>query len=296
MTTKQHTGVASALPDDFVAGGLADDFDGIIREVRYCVWDYQGKVDPPVLASRLKIERTDLPADAEEEEKWVIHYASAGSLEFFRPAQTLDEGETAEEGWFAKQVGKREQLTNNTNWAQFLRSVVDAQFPRNKFAADVRFLEGVKGHFNRLPKDKKGGEFKPRDGQENKKPSDVLCITRFDGFVDGTTASKPNGQAGKPTSAPQVAASTSATSTPATPASGGSIDAKLIDIVKAVVKPGADPIKKTALSGEVLKRMKGDKDVNAAVKRVTTTEFLSNLTDHMILFDADAGTVQNLGE
>ena len=258
--TKQQTDspLASLLPDEMVAGGLADDFDGI--------------------------ERLDVGKEADDDERFIHQFWSAGNMDHFRPSMDGKEptGGTGMEigpGVYAIRVGQRTALNNNTNAAQLMRSLLDAQFPREKFSPDVRFMEGLKGHWNRLPPDKKGGQFKDQTPEQRDKASkrDVLCLTRFDGFD----------KAG-PTGSSSTASGTSKTST----ASASSVDDKLVAIVTATVKPGAPAIKKTALSGAVLKAAKGDKDVNAMVKRVTNTDFLEGLAEHNILFDAEAGTVE----
>lgn len=306
MATKQNESmVASLLPDEMVAGGLADDFDGIVRVARYAPFDYQGTVDPPVLSIELTIER--LEDGLEDDEKMVTQNWSAGDMKNFRPSTdgvnpTGEESVTDEEGnvttkiapgYFAVRVGQRTALNNNTNAAQLMRSILDAQFPRDKFSPDIRFIEGIKGHWNRLPPDKKGGQFKNQTPEQSEKSSkrDVLCLTRLDGYEKGGATGKS--AAGKPVVATKPAASGSTgTSTGSTAASGGDIDAKLVEIIKSVVKPGAPAVKKTALSGAVLKVAKSDKDVQKMVKRVTTTEFLESLTEINVLYDAEAGTVE----
>lgn len=269
--------VASLLPDEMIAGGLADDFDGIVREARYAPFDYMGNIEEPVLAVRLKIERLDMDKSADDDERFIMQYWSAGSLEHFRPSMdgkeaTSGAGMEIEPGVYALRVGQRTALNNNTNAAQLMRSLLDAQFPREKFKPDVRFMDGIKGHWNRLPPDKKGGQFKDQTVEQAAKSSrrDVLCLTRFDGFDKaGSTPSK--GSSGS--------------------SGSSSVDNKLVTIVTAALTVGT-VVKKTALSGAVLKAAKGDKDVNAMVKRVTTTDFLESLAEHNILFDAEAGTVE----
>ena len=282
---KQQTDspLASLLPDEMVAGGLADDFDGIVREARYAPFDYMGNIEEPVLAIALKIERLDVCKGADDDERFIHQFWSAGNMDHFRPSMDGKEptGGTGMEigpGVYAIRVGQRTALNNNTNAAQLMRSLLDAQFPREKFSPDVRFMEGLKGHWNRLPPDKKGGQFKDQTPEQRDKASkrDVLCLTRFDGFEKG---------AGPTTAGTKSSTSTAAVST-------SSVDDKLVVIVTATVKPGAPAIKKTALSGAVLKAAKGDKDVNAMVKRVTSTDFLEGLAEHNILFDAEAGTVE----
>src|SRR3990167_6700101 len=280
---KQQTDspLASLLPDEMVAGGLADDFDGIVREARYAPFDYMGNIEEPVLAIALKIERLDVGKGADDDERFIHQFWSAGNMDHFRPSMdgkeaTPGNGMEIGPGVYALRVGQKTALNNNTNAAQLMRSLLDAQFPREKFSPDVRFMEGLKGHWNRLPPDKKGGQFKDQRPEQRDKASkrDVLCLTRFDGFEKGPTT------AGTKSSTSTAAVSTS------------SVDDKLVEIVTATVKPGAPAIKKTALSGAVLKAAKGDKDVNAMVKRVTSTDFLEGLAEHNILFDAEAGTVE----
>lgn len=278
--------VASLLPDEMVSGGLPDDFDGVVREARYAPFDYNGTIDEPALAIMLKIER--LGVDADDDDRFIVQHWSAGSMKHFRPSvdgvnPTPGEGMEIEPGYTAVRVGEKTALNNNTNAAQLMRSMLDAQFPRAKFSPDVRFIEGMKAHWNRLPPDKKGGQFKDQTEEQKERSSkrDVLCVTRFDGF-DGT-ATVP----GKTAPATKTMGGTASAPSPAV----GSIDDKLVAIVVGVLKPGV-AVKKTALSGAVLKAAKGDKDANAMVKRVTTTEFLEGLTDHNVLFDAEAGTVE----
>ena len=65
---KPDSPLASLLPDEMIAGGLADDFDGIVREARYAPFDYMGNIEDPVLAVRLQMEPLDLDKGAAEEE------------------------------------------------------------------------------------------------------------------------------------------------------------------------------------------------------------------------------------
>lgn len=289
---------ASYLPDDMVAGGLADDFDGTIRMARMVDnFDYNGTIDHPVFALMLRIERHDVDKDAPESEKFIVQHWSAGDLKNWRPGMTGDDPDetSSPEGFFSKPVGKQAAMQNTTNMAQLMRSIVDAQFPRAKFDRDIRFLEGVKAHWNRLPKDKKSGQFKNDTPEQQAARAakggkdDVLCVTRFDGFDGATAGTAPKAAATATASAP------SSTPAPAAGSNGAeTLDSKLAAIVVGIVKPGAPATKKTALAGAVLKAMKGDKDQNKGVKRVAETDFLEGLTDFNIVFDAEAGTVEAL--
>lgn len=278
--------VAGFLPEDMIQGGLADDFNGVVRQARWVIWDYD-KAQVEALFVRLTIERTDLPPDADPEDRILVQHWSAGSTEFFRPGMTVEEGETSgKEGIYPKRVGTRTGLTNSTNWAQLLRSMIDAQVPRNAIKLEITWIEGMKAHWNRLPKDKKGGQFK--DQGPDAKAKDVLCVTRFDGFVTGE--GKTNGRPGVPT----PAATTTSTATSA--GAGGSLDEQIVSVIVAALTPNT-PVKKTALSGIVMKAIKG-KDAPKAVKRCVESSFLSGETmiERNILFDAEEGTVTLIGE
>ena len=296
--TAEPQAYASMLPDEMIAGGLADDFDGIIREATFGPWDYMGTVDPPVLGAKLKFERLDVGKEAEDDERYHTAWFSAGSLEHFKPS--MNGTEPSETGPYATRVGQRQALNNNTNWAQFLRSVLEANFPRDKFRPSIDFLVGAKGHFNRLAPDKKGGQFKPKEGDENKPQGgkkDILCMTRFDGVVGA------NGSAGaNPPSSPS-GAQASSPSTGSTSGSASGLDDRLFTLVVDVIK-GKGAVRKTAVSGEVMKKMKGDKEQGKAVKRVVENSFLEALANATmedmdkykggVSFDADAGTVEHI--
>ena len=55
--------VASMNPDNFVSGGLMDDFDGVITKARFAPWDYDGKIDHHVLAVAVSITPKRSPAN-----------------------------------------------------------------------------------------------------------------------------------------------------------------------------------------------------------------------------------------
>ena len=277
---------ASALPDDMVAGGLADDFDGVIREARYVEWDYDGTKDLSLFL-RLKIERQE--KGLLEDEKVVLQHYSAGALSFFRPSLDGEGNQLVAEGYFAWPVGDKEKLVNTTNQAQFMRSVVEAGFPKAKFAADIRFLENVKGHFNRLPPDKKPGVIKNQTEEERKKAEGrtILCITRFDGFEGNAS----------PSSGATATSSAPATSSPSTASASngsGDLDARIIEVLKAKVAVDSTT-KKTALAGIVVNELKNDKAiVGKATKRVVENDFLDNIAGEGFTYDAAAGTVSRL--
>lgn len=276
--TATESKVASALPDDFVAGGgLADDFDGKIVEARYVPWDYNGNIDTPVLAARLTIER-----DNDGETEQVVQHYSAGSLANFVPSEdgeeaTSGEGMDIEPGEYALRVGEKTQLANNTNWAQFLTSVLDCDFPRDKFAPGISFLEGLEGHFNRLPPSRKGGQFgnQANDGKKR----DILCLTSIATLPGGKSKAGKSTTTGKPSS--KAAAD-----------EGGDDDEQdeLQQLVARLVKKEGKPVKKSKLANLVLAAFKGSQaEKQKAVKACSDKKFLTSIDG--VIYDEDEGTV-----
>lgn len=280
--------VASCLPDDMVAGGIADDFDGTIVGVDYVLYDFNGKFDKPELCGRLTVRRDGPEMEgAEEEDRMVVEHQLAAGSEYFVPSE--DGVTQSEKGGFALRVGQATSLRNNTSWAQYLRSMIEAEAKfRTIWKPDIRFMLGTRAHFNRLPEEKKPGEVKKVEA--GKKKRDVLCVTKVH-QLPGTSAVVPNASGPKPSAAPSKPAAASSTA----PSGGGSIDEKLLALLDRVVAPGASMMK-SALAGLVVKEAKGDKDVQKMVKRVGEVDFLSSdaVAGLLILFDKDAGKVERL--
>lgn len=279
--------VASMNPDNMVAAGLMDDFDGTVTKVRLIPWDYDGKIDHHVLAAQVTVKNDDGTE--------TVEHLSAGDLELFAPSMdgenpvplTKDGATTEElEGVFALQVGKKEALANSTNWAQWIQAALQAGFPPSKLAADVRCFEGVYGHWNRIPQKKRSGLVRPAPAAgERAKSNDILVLTEL--------KTPPAGTAKPTTGAVKTAATTSAkpatTTATTAPAAGGDLDAKLVEIVRKALVGQAEGLSKSKLPGAALAGL-APADKGKGVKRVVDAEFLSGHED-LWVFDADSGTV-----
>jgi hypothetical protein len=266
--------VASMNPDNMLAGGLKDDFDGEVVKARLVPWDYDGNLDHHILAVALTVQPDD------ENEPFVQHY-SCGELEQFVPSMDgkspvdLENGEgEALEGIYALRVGKKEQLNNNTNWAHFVGAVIDAGFPKGQLGAAVTFIEGTYGHWNRVPQKKRSGiVVQPQQGENKRaRSNDILVITEIKEKPAG--AKKP--AAGK-------------SSAPAAAANGGDLDDRLREVVtEAVLAAGDTGLPKAKLAGLAIKAFAGAEKAKA-VKRVSETAFLES--SETWAFDADSGTL-----
>lgn len=264
--------VASMNPDNMLQGGLIDDFDGMCVRARLVPWDYEGSIDHHVLAVALTIR-------PEGDKEFVQHY-SAGDLTAFVPSMDgktsvdLDgwdpkKGVDSVEGVYALRVGKREQLNNNTNWAQFIGALIDAAFPRDQLTAAVTFMEGVYGHWNRIPQKKRSG-IVVASTDTKARTNDILVITEIKEAPKGGI---------------KVDKATPATSK-ATPDTA-SLDDKLREVVGgAVAAAGEGGLPKQKLASLAIKAFAGA-DKAKAVKRVNEIEFLES--GETWAYDADAG-------
>lgn len=280
-------------PDNMIAGGLMDDFDGTITKVRLVPWDYNGKLQNHVLAAAVTIK----PEDGDE---FVQHY-SAGDLENFVPSNDGENGvdlsgddPEAMEGIYALRVGKKEGLSSSSNWAGFIKAALDAGFPVSALTAAVSCFEGVVAHFNRIPQKKRAGLVKPAEADGQKaRSNDILVITEIKSgpTTAGTkpaAGSKPTAPATSASSKPSTAAPKTAAATPAAPAAGD-LDSKLVEIVRAAIKGQEDGITKDKLPSAALKGLSGA-EKGKGVKRIVDPEFLNGY-EQFWAFDAESGLI-----
>lgn len=307
--------------DEFVAGGLPDNFDGEVVEARAVIWNYDNGNGPKyvkdiegndtdevlyTLAARLVIQRDDEPEP-------VTTYFSAGdptqfvpSLDGRTPAPADDSG--CSEGIYFIRTGAKSALNNNTNYAQFLQALADAEAAAPQLkrprTPDIRFLEGLYGHWDRIPQKKRAGIVRPEVGDQRR---DILAVTQL---KTKPAASKPAPiaktgpkaivrPAPAAPAAPAPAASrptvaTARASSAATTAAGDDLTSKLQAIVaQAALDAGDDGIPKGKLATRVLKNETLTQPERAkGVPMVTSTAFLeAGMELQKWLFDAETGTV-----
>lgn len=176
-------GIVTNNPDEFVAGGLADDFTGTIVKARYRPWNYGKAEFDYFLAVELEIEPDD---DSGMEDNVHSFYKATSDLDSFWPGDSdgepvdidgWDEEDVEEvEGTTAVRVGDKEALGKNTNWAFWLTQIAKAGFAKHRqFSGHLdRDLEGLTCHFNRIPQPTRKG----LDQAEGKK-YDILVVTEI---------------------------------------------------------------------------------------------------------------------
>lgn len=280
-------------PENFVSAGLMDDFDGEIIKARFCLWDYNGTIQAPVLGVAITIQ-------PEEGDPFTQHY-SAGDLDRFAPSRDGNEpisdeakvGEDEAEGEFAVRTGKAESLSNSTNFAQFLTAALDAGMSKDRLSANVaEMLEGVYGHFNRIAQKKRSGVMSQKvDAKGNavdaKRPSEILVITEV--------KEKPAGVKKVAKAAPVTAGKPVGGGPSGVKATGDDLDTALVGIVaEAVADAGDDGLSKKALANLAIRKLPGNHKAKG-VKRIVETEFLESGGGDSALwvYDGESETLYN---
>ena len=268
---KKNKGVASLNPDNMASAGLADDFDGEITKARFVPWNYAGAMESYVLAAAVTIK-----PDEESGFEEFTQYYSAGNLEHFVPSEDGSEPVDLEgwdeediedvEGIYAFQVGRREQLSNSSNFADFISKLVAAGYDA-AIEANIDFLEGVSGHFNRVPQRKRSGIVNTDDEDRQKT---ILVLTEV---VEVQAAAKPKGRGkakGKPAAADGLADEVS-------------------EAIVAAISDADGELPKRKLAGVIIKAFKGSKSKSAAVKMASDTSFLAE--SDLWTYDEDEGVL-----
>lgn len=150
-------GNVNIRPDEAAeGGGLIDDFDGEITDMRFIMTDFNGKVQEAVPVCRVVYG-----VEGEEYDDLL----SVGGKNDFAPDES---------GRGLNKLGSKAVLTKTCNYVVFINSLVESGFPLNKLdEGDVSSVIGVKGHFLRKVIDH--GFKKKKDGD---RPDTVMVCTK----------------------------------------------------------------------------------------------------------------------
>ena len=284
---------ASLNPDDFLAGGLKDDFRGRITEAVYCRCDYDGaenELGEPisVLAARMTIQPLDDEGNPNDE-PYVQHW-SAGNLDHFVPSQDgVEPCDEDEAGPFAVRVGKKSELNNNTNFAHLLTSIIDSgeaskKFRRSDLTNSLACVEGLDAHWDRVPQKKRSGLVRADEG-ERKGGRDVLVVTEVFGYGDEAASSAKGSKKAAPAAGKKVVKAEDNGSPE------GDLDDRLQEaILEAITNTKDNTLRKGKVATAVLKAFAADKAKGKAVARCTQEDFLSS-EDRPWSYDEDTGTL-----
>lgn len=239
-------------------GGLLDDVDAVIKEMRVVNWDYNGKVPVPVPALKATLEIDGV--DGGHEQYW-----SMGKGTDWQPS---------EDGFSVVAVGKATGITRSSNAGILIESMVNAGFPENKVTDDVRCFEGLKAHWTRVSAPKRAGSAPKAPRADGRVFEDTILTV-------GSILSLP-GEKKKATAPPKAAAGSSAPKTTAAPApaapvaADGDLDDRCTELVMEVLAENPNGVTKSQLPGLVFKKVGKDANKNKIVTRVFQEDFLTS--------------------
>ena len=228
-------------PSTFTKGGLIDDVDVQFNKCRFVLWNYGRDDIPEVPALRIKM----ISDEGDEHEDFL----SAGDAKHFVPS---------EDGQELVAVGSKQSLNDNSNFAIFLRSMIEIGFDESKLADKISILDGMKAHIRRIPQPKRAGLL-TRPGQQGDQPArerTVLTVTEIKHFpYDGAAPAAAAPAAAAPAQAAAPAAAAPAAAAPAAaPAAAGDVDEKLSAMVVEIAKESGGSVTKAALVQAVFKK------------------------------------------
>lgn len=251
--------------DDFEAGGLYPGGTGVIKELKYVLWDYDGKRAPD---SVVAVHMLFSPTDGSNDGKDVDHYWSVGPAVDFAPDPN---------GGRLIALKAREAQGESSNWAFALKKFRDnCGLEKGKLSSDkgIRVLEGSVATFVRQDQPSRSGlesDAQPAGGGERKFKPTTLVPTKAKfpwekGAAKTTTATKT-------TSTPAPAAAAKAESN----GSGGDVD--LSEVIKKILEDNGGDIQYADLHKAALGAL-GSVERSSRLelmKKVKDPEFVSAL-------------------
>lgn len=235
--------------EDFTeGGGLIDDIDVTFKDCMFDLFDYNGKVIPPVPSLSCTLE--------DEEGEDVTQYWSMGSAEDWVPS---------EDGKQLLAIGKATGIRATSNGGIFLKSLLDAGFPADQLGDDISVLDGMQAHVIQVPAPKRKG-LAPRD---SKFEQTILII----GEIQVMPGEK-KAPAGKPKGAAKASAKAKTKAAPKEEPEGGDLNDKATEAIMEILAETGTVTKKE-LPAKIFATMKADPDRNAIVKLVFDDEFLA---------------------
>jgi len=147
----------SLRPSDAQTGGYLDDADVTFAELRFVVWDYQGKA-PASVALKVSME--------EDDGKLHEQYYSAGDPTKMQPSP---------DGKAIIPIAGATGLNVNTNAIAFISSIVNSGFPEDRILNDVSIFDGMKAHVNQVAQPKRPGLKKAEIGE----PKTYLLVSKI---------------------------------------------------------------------------------------------------------------------
>lgn len=260
---KQTESGASLRPSEMSAGGaLIDDADVTIKSATFELYDFNGKAQSKACAALTLVT---------EEGEEHVEYLSAADPKHFMPSA---------DNTRLLAVGDKTGLNNNSKFALFVISLINAGFPEADVTDSIDFLDGLRVHIKRKAAPKSWSSMKPRGGS-NDREATILEVTEI---LDNKPAPKGKGGAAK----------TTAKAGGKKAAAADDLDAEVTTFVQQALEAAGGEITTKALVPSLYRLVTGD-NKKAIVKRAYEAEFLqAGMEAGNWAFDEEAGTVTAL--
>jgi len=205
-TAPRQPSIVSNDVDDFVQAGLYPGGTGIVEDIEYKLWDYDGKRPPD---SQLAVRMIFQPTDGSNEGKLLDNlYFSVGPASDFQPSQ---------DGGFVFAVGSSAQLRQNSNWHFFATKLRDnCGLERGKLngPSGIKILKGTQLTLTRVDQPHRdiaedaaapGAPHMQGQQQRTRKPTILIPTAAVFSWDKGTAARRPAARAAAPAPTPTPA-------------------------------------------------------------------------------------------
>lgn len=257
-------------PDNFSAGGFFDDVDGTIVSAEVNTWDEA----PDKCFVVVGLTKDEDGPDAEVRKE----YYTLGDLDKFAPSKDRTRP-VYEDG---------AKINGNTKFALLVKSLINAGFPKSKITDDVRFLVGIRAHFNLASMNIKA-DSKAYKGKKKEGGPSVLLVTKLNDGAAPAAATKASGGAAKTASAPAAGTAPAAASTAASAPAGAAEEAAVGVILEKLSETGE--LAKRNLPNLMFQNIKDTETRKVAMKLAGDSAWLGH-ADRPWSFDEGSGTLK----
>lgn len=251
MSTQQTVSVRPS--DASQGGGLLDDADVTIKQLRYVVRDRTNPRTQATPDTRLYIEAVF----ADDEGREHTEYYSIGDTSKFVPSP---------DGRRALAVVEGARFVQSSKGIRLIASLVNAGFPEDKIADDLAVFDGTYGHVNRTTLPRIAGQ---------EKDATILEFTKIHRLPwekkSGPAAAKPKTVAAPASAKPVARAEAPEQATP------DNVREKAIATLFAVLADNGGSIPRQKVAPAAFKHLATDPDRNAVVALVFTEQFLRSV-------------------
>ena len=246
--------------EDFSEGGsLYPGGSGIVKDIRYCLWDYDGKRAPD---SQCAVHLTMTPTDGSNEGKDVDVFWSVGTAVDFQPDHT---------GGFVLSDTK-DAFSKSSNWAdvnnRFMKTCGLEGKDLNAPGLGITNLSGGEITLTRVDQMKRDFDDEPQEGGQKKSKRTILVPTRFKGVWEKGGKARTTAAA-----APRAAAPVAGKPPVAAPFNGNASGFDLSTALVEIVTEAGGSILQTAVGRALLDKIVAAAPANLpAVRKDAVTQ------------------------